>query len=317
MPALPLPRAAIVFGAQAIYGLLLALVVLSAAAIPAFRTADNLANVVTQAAALGLVAIGQTFVIVGGLIDLSVGQLLGLAVVLICAFMNGHAEQTVPALLLAVGLGGGIGIVNGWLLNLLRIHPLILTFGMLSILQGAIFTYTDQSIGAASPQVTWLANGRVAGVPVALIVLVVVAVAGHLVLTRTRFGQGLRAAGGHAENARRAGVDIPRVRLLAFMLSGLSAGLGAILVAGRLGSGYPNAGQGFELDAIVAVVLGGTSLAGGRGSVPGTVAAVLLLTAVSNVLNLLEVSSFVQMFAKGLIVVVAVLVGRRPSRRVW
>ena len=316
MSARLLSSAVDVIGKQAIYGLLLALLIGSAATIPAFRTAENLANVVTQAAALGLVAIGQTFVIIGGLIDLSVGQLLGLTVVLICALMDGHSERTIPALLLAIGLGVGIGVVNGWLLNLLRIHPLILTFGMLSILQGAIFAYTDQSVGAVSPEIAWLANGRVGGLPVALIVLAVVAVAGHLLLTRTPFGQSLRATGGHAENARRAGVNVPRVRLLALMLSGLGAGLGAILVAGRLGSGYPNAGQGFELDAIVAVVLGGTSLAGGRGSVPGTIAAVLLLAAVSNVLNLMEVSSFVQMFAKGLIVVVAILVGRRLPKGV-
>jgi ribose/xylose/arabinose/galactoside ABC-type transport system permease subunit len=282
-------------------------------AIPAFRTADNLANVLTQAAALGLVALGQTFVIVAGLIDLSVGQLLGLTVVLMCALMDGHSERTVPALLFAVAIGGVIGALNGWLLNLLRIHPLILTFGTLSILQGVIFATTDRSIGAASPEVAWLANGRVAGVPVALVVLALAACGAHLLLTRTRFGQHLRAVGGHAENARRAGVDIARVRWAAFVLSGLGAGLGAILVAGRIGSGYPNAGQGFELDAIVAVVLGGTSLAGGRGSITGTIAAVLLLAVASNVLNLLEVSAYVQMLAKGLIVVAAVLVGQRPA----
>lgn len=313
MPVRFLSPAASVLGRRAIYGLLLGLVVVAAAGIPAFRTADNLANVVTQAAALGLVAIGQTFVIVGGLIDLSVGQLLGLAVVLMCALMDGHSERTVWALLLAIGIGGGVGLVNGWLLNVLRIHSLILTFGTLSILQGVIFAYTDRSVGAASPEVAWLANGRVGGVPVALLVLALAGIGGHFILTRTRFGQHLRAVGGHAENARRAGVDVARVRLAAFMLSGLGAGLGAILVAGRIGSGYPNAGQGIELDAIVAVVLGGTSLAGGRGSVPGTIAAVLLLAVVSNVLNLLEISSFVQMLAKGLIVVVAVLAGQRPS----
>ena len=301
------------FGGHAIHVLLLLLLAGAAAAIPAFRSVDNLANVLTQAAALGLVAIGQTFVIVGGLIDLSVGQLLGLAVVLTCAWMDGRPDRTLSALLLAVALGAGVGAINGWLLNRLRIHPLILTFGTLSILQGVIFATTDRSVGAASPAVVWLANGRLGGVPVALIVLIVAAALAHRVLTRTRFGQHLRAVGGHPESARRAGVDVGRVRHLAFILSGLGAGLGAVVVAGRIGSGYPNAGQGFELDAIVAVVLGGTSLAGGRGSIAGTVSAVLLLALVSNVLNLLEVSSFVQTFAKGLIVVGAVLAAQRPA----
>ena len=309
---LPLPTGGL-FGGHAIHVLLLLLLAGAAVAIPAFRSVDNLANVLTQAAALGLVAIGQTFVIVGGLIDLSVGQLLGLAVVLTCAWMDGRPDRTLSALLLAVALGAGVGAINGWLLNRLRIHPLILTFGTLSILQGVIFATTDRSVGAASPAVVWLANGRLAGVPVALIVLVVAAALAHRVLTRTRFGQHLRAVGGHPESARRAGVEVGRVRHLAFILSGLGAGLGAVVVAGRIGSGYPNAGQGFELDAIVAVVLGGTSLAGGRGSIAGTVSAVLLLALVSNVLNLLEVSSFVQTFAKGLIVVGAVLAAQRPA----
>ena len=309
---LPLPTGGL-FGGHAIHVLLLLLLAGAAAAIPAFRSVDNLANVLTQAAALGLVAIGQTFVIVGGLIDLSVGQLLGLAVVLTCAWMDGRPDRTLSALLLAVALGAGVGTINGWLLNRLRIHPLILTFGTLSILQGVIFATTDRSVGAASPAVVWLANGRLGGVPVALIVLIVAAALAQRVLTRTRFGQHLRAVGGHSESARRAGVDVGRVRHLAFILSGLGAGLGAVVVAGRIGSGYPNAGQGFELDAIVAVVLGGTSLAGGRGSIAGTVSAVLLLALVSNVLNLLEVSSFVQTFAKGLIVVGAVLAAQRPA----
>ena len=309
--ALPTPAAFL--GRGAIYGFLLALLAFAVATIPAFRSAENLANVATQAAALGLVAIGQTFVIVGGWIDLSVGQLLGLIVVLMCAWLDGDSARTVPALFLAAGLGAAIGAAQGALLRVLRLHPLILTFGTLSILQGVIFAITDRSIGSASPEIGWLANGRVGGVPVALLVLVAAGFGSHALLTRTRFGQHLRAAGGHAENARRAGVSLARVAIAAFALSGLGAGLGAVLVAGRIGSGYPNAGQGFELDAIVAVALGGTSLAGGRGTLFGTLAAVFLLALASNVLNLLEVSSFVQIFAKGLIVVVAVLVGQRPT----
>lgn len=312
MPSwLPASRAR---GGHAIYGLLLAAVLAAAATVPSFRTVDNLSNVLTQAAALGLVAIGQTFVIAAGLIDLSVGQLLGLVVVLTCSLMDGHAERTAWALLLAVGLGASVGALNGVLVNVLRIHPLILTFGTLSILQGSIFAYTEGSVGSTSPAVAWLASGRLGGVPVALVVLLLAMLVGHVLFTRTRFGQHLRAVGGNVESARRNGVAVGRVRLLAYTVSGLGAGLGGILVAGRLGSGYPNAGLGFELDAIVAVVLGGTSLAGGRGSVPGTVAAVILLAVVSNVLNLSEVSAFVQILAKGLIVIGAVTFARRRDR---
>lgn len=298
-----------------VWGLLAVVLAGSLLLVPGFATPTNLANVVTQSAALGLVAIGQTFVIAGGLIDLSVGQLLGLSVVLSCALTDGRSDLLLPVLAAMVALGAGVGLAHGTLVNRFRIEPLILTFGTLSILQGAIFAYTDQSVGRAPAALVWLANGRLLGFPVAGLVLLGFAALAHLLLRHTRFGLRLLATGGDADSARRAGVDVARVRLLAFVLSGIGAVLAGLLVAGRLGTGYPNAGQGFELDAIVAAVLGGASLAGGRGSVAGTVAAVLLLGVISNVLNLLEVSAFVQTFAKGLIVVAAIVATRaRPGR---
>lgn len=279
--------------------------------VPGFSAADNLANVLTQSAALGLVAIGQTFVIVAGLIDLSVGQVLGLTVVLVCALTDGGSAWLWPVAAGLVAGGVVIGLAHGWLVNRLRIDPLILTFGTLSIVQGAIFAFTDRSVGRAPEALAWLANGRVAGVPVAGLLLLGTALLAHVLLRHTRLGLRLVATGDDAASARRAGVDVARVRMWAFALSGLGAVLGGLIIAGRLGVGYPNAGQGFELDAIVAVVLGGASLAGGRGGVAGTVAAVLLLGILSNVLNLLEVSAFVQTFAKGLIVVAAILATAR------
>ena len=298
-----------------IYGLLAVVLAAALLFVPGFASPTNLANVVTQSAALGLVAIGQTFVIAGGLIDLSVGQLLGLSVVLSCAITDGRSELLLPVLMAMVALGAAVGVAHGALVNRFRIEPLILTFGTLSILQGAIFAYTDQSVGRAPVELVWLANGRLLGLPVAGLVLLGFAAFAHPLLRHTRFGLRLLATGGDAESARRAGVDVARVRLLAFVLSGVGATLAGLLVAGRLGTGYPNAGQGFELDAIVAAVLGGTSLAGGRGTIAGTVAAVILLGVISNVLNLLEVSAFVQTFAKGLIVVTAIVATRARTGR--
>lgn len=309
-PASAVKPAGLVIGRIGIYALLLATLLLSAAFVPGFASAGNLANVATQSAALGLVAIGQTFVIIGGLIDLSVGQLLGLTVVLTCALTDGRSVMMLPVAAAVIAMGTAVGLLHGWLVNRWRIEPLILTFGTLSILQGLIFAYTDRSIGRAPMELAWLANGRLFGIPVAGLVMLAFAVLAHVMLTRTRFGLRLFATGGDAESARRAGVNVGRVRLLAFVLSGIGATLGGLLIAGRLGTGYPNAGAGFELDAIVAVVLGGASLAGGRGSIAGTVAAAVLLGVISNVLNLLEVSSFVQTFAKGLIVVGAIVAMR-------
>jgi len=299
----------------ALWGLLVIAVVVAALFVPGFLTPTNLANVVTQSAALAFVAIGQTFVIAAGLIDLSVGQLLGMSVVLTCALTEGRSELLVPVALVIIALAIAVGSVHGWLLDRLRLEPLILTFGSLSILQGAIFTFTDRSVGRAPEALRWLANERVMGWPAAGLLLVALGFVAHGLLRRTRFGLQLLATGDDAESARRAGVDVARIRGAAFVLSAIGAAAGGLLVAGRLGTGYPNAGQGFELDAIVAAVLGGTSLAGGRASIVGTLGAVLVLGVIANVLNLLEVSAFVQTFAKGIIVVGAILVasGRRAT----
>ncbi|MCC3305213.1 ABC transporter permease [Sneathiella sp. HT1-7] len=281
--------------------------------VPEFGTINNLTNIAIQSAPLAILAIGQTVVIIAGLIDLSVGMLLGLIVVIAADIMQGQSSMTVVAILAALGLGGGVGMINGLLNNLLRIHPLILTFGMLSILQGLIFVYTDRSVGQTSPEFSWMANGTVLGVPFAIILLIFVAVLVSFLLHRTRLGAHIFAVGGGEEQARRAGILTGRVKVWAFIFSGLSAGVAGMLVAGRLGTGYPNAGVGYELDAIVAVVLGGTSLAGGRGSILGTIAAVFVLGVASNILNLMEISSFVQIFVKGLIVVIAILLNQ-PKR---
>jgi ribose/xylose/arabinose/galactoside ABC-type transport system permease subunit len=244
------------------------------------------------------------------MIDLSVGQLMGLIVVASCSLMDGRPEMTVPAILLALAIGLAVGAINGLLNNRLRIHSLILTLGMLSILQGVIFVYTDRSVGAASPAVLRIGNGSVMGVPVAVPLVLVVAALAALLLHRTRFGLYVRVVGANEEGARRAGIDVARVKLPVFILSGISAAIAGIILAGRLGTGYPNAGTGFELDAIVAVVLGGTPLSGGRGTILGTLAAVLVLGVTANLLNLLGMSAFIQMVVKGAIVIAAVLINQ-------
>jgi ribose/xylose/arabinose/galactoside ABC-type transport system permease subunit len=297
-----------------IYWLLALLFAAALAAIPDFRTWDNVSNVLKQSAPLAVLAIGQTFVITAGLMDLSVGQLAGLVVVLSCAIADGSSAWMLPIALLALGLGLGVGAVNGFLANRLRIHPLILTFGMLSVLQGAIFIYTDRSVGQAPPELVLLANGDVLWLPAVLLLLVFLAVSAHLLLNYSPFGLHIAAIGGDPESARRIGLAPGRVRVAAFMLSGFSAGIAGLVIAGRIGTGYPNAGTGYELDAIVAVVLGGTSIAGGRGTIAGTIAAALLLGLASNVLNLMQVSAFLQMVAKGLIVIAAIL-ANQPRRR--
>lgn len=307
------PVMSVLSGKYGVIVLLGLMVIIAVIAIPEFGTLNNLSNIAIQSAPLAILAVGQTVVIIAGLIDLSVGMLLGLIVVIICDVMQGQSAMTAVGILLALGLGGGVGLINGILNKLLRIHPLILTFGMLSILQGLIFVYTDRSVGLASPEFSWMANGDIAGVPFSIILLMSVAFFISFLLYKTRLGAHIFAVGGGEEQSHRAGISTSRIKIWAFTISGLSAGVAGILVAGRLGTGYPNAGVGYELDAIVAVVLGGTSLAGGRGSILGTIAAVFVLGVSSNILNLMEISSFVQILVKGLIVVFAILLNQ-PKR---
>lgn len=275
--------------------------------LPDFRTLENLANILRQSAALGLIAIGQTFVILLGMIDLSVGMTAGLVVVLSCWLLDIYPTFTLPVALAMVMLGVSIGVVNGALVRWLKLHPLILTFGMLSVLQGLIFTFTDRSVGRASDMLKNLANGDMFGVPLSAIVLVLLVLLTQAILSRTRFGFHLLAAGGSPDSARKAGINAGAIQVAAFAIAGGFAAAGGLVLAGRLGTGYPLAGTGLELDSIVAVVLGGAALSGGRGSIVNTLAGVIALTLVSNLLNLFGVSAFVQMFAKGAIVVVAIL----------
>jgi ribose/xylose/arabinose/galactoside ABC-type transport system permease subunit len=309
-PSAELVRFALLAQRFGIYLVLVALLLFPALWLSEYRSVLNLGQIVQQSAALAILAIGQTFVIACRMIDLSVGQLMGLIVVASCSFMDGRPEMTLPAILLALGIGLAVGAINGFLNNRLRIHSLILTLGMLSILQGVIFVYTDRSVGAASPAVLRIGNGTVLGVPATVPVVLVVAGLAALLLHRTRFGLHVRAVGANEEGARRAGIDVARVKLPVFILSGLSAAIAGIILAGRLGTGYPNAGTGFELDAIVAVVLGGTPLSGGRGTILGTLAAVMVLGVTANLLNLLGMSAFIQMVVKGLIVIAAVLINQ-------
>lgn len=294
-----------------IYWALLLLVLAGLVSTPQFGTAANIANVLEQSATLAILALGQAAVIAGGMIDLSVGQLVGLITVVACVLFELYPAMSLPIVLACLGLAAFVGLVNGELVNRLRMSPLILTFGMLSILQGAIFLLTDRSVGQAPPVMTFLANGRVAGgIPASLLLVAAIAIAAWYLLQRSVFGWHLLAMGNSAESARKAGLNLASRTRTAFILSGLCAGVAGLLVAGRLGTGFPNAGSGLELDAIVAVVLGGTLLKGGKVSVAGILGAVLFLGVLSNILNLLQVPAFTQIVVKGLIVIVAILVDR-------
>lgn len=293
----------------------LAIAILTAAFIaPRFLSAANIHDLMSAMSVLGIVSVGQTVVILFGGIDLSVGMLMGLVTVLTNGIMKGDPALAWPMVALGVAIGLMVGLANGVLLVITRIDPLILTFGMLSILGGAIFVYTDRTIGSAPDNFRQIAEGSIGPFPILFLVMILAALAASIVLTRTRFGRYVYAIGGSEEHARRAGIPIARMKVAVYAISGLYAGIAGVGLAARIGSGYTLAGQGFELDSIVAVVLGGTSLAGGRGGVFGAIGSVLFLTILSNGLNLAGISPYAQQVVKGLVVVAAVVLYTRARR---
>ncbi len=290
--------------------LLMGTLLTCALTVDGFIAPGNLANVARQVAVLGVLALGQTFVIAAGMLDLTVGALATLVTVIAAHWMDGQAARLWSGVAVALVLGLGVGALTGALDRTLRIHSLILTIGMMTVLTGVVFMITDQSSGAPSPQLAALANEDLHGVPLSFLMLALLTLLAHLGMHHTRFGLHVQAIGSSEEGASHAGLRVAQAKAATFVVSGVLAAVAGLLLLGRLGTGYPNAGSGLELDAVVAVVLGGTLLSGGRASVIGSVAAAALLGIISNVLNLLEVSSFVQMAVKGMIVVTVVLLNR-------
>ncbi len=289
---------------------LLVLAGFGAVTTPQFRTFANLMNVLEQSATLAFLALGQAFVIAGGLIDLSVGQLVGLVTVVACMSFEAFPGWSLAIVAGCLLLGAMVGLVNGELVNRLKTPPLIVTLGMLSVLQGAIFMLTDRSVGRTVPAIDFLANGRILGVPASLLLVLLFGIASYFVLQRSVFGWHLLAMGNSAPSSRKAGISITGLTRSAYAISGLCAAVAAMVLAGRLGTGFPNAGDGLELDSIVAVVLGGTPLKGGRINVAAILCAVLFLGTLNNILNLLQVPAFTQILVKGVVVILAILSDR-------
>jgi ribose transport system permease protein len=289
---------------------LLALTVLLAALCPDFRTVRNATSVAAQTANIAVMAIGQTFVIIGGGIDLSVGSVLALAGVAAALAMT--AGLGVPAgIAVGVVTAGLCGLINGLLVTRVRLAPFIVTLGMMGICRGAALQLTGaQPVFDLPPSFGWLGVGTVAGIPVRALVMVLVAVGASLVLSRTRFGRHTFAIGGNREAARLAGIPVARHVTVLFVVCGLLTGLAGVMESAQTGTGQPTAGEGYELDAIAAAVIGGTSLMGGEGSVFGSVVGAFIMAVLRNGFNLLDVSVHWRLIAIGGMIVLAATVDR-------
>lgn len=265
---------------------LMLVVILGVSRYEDFLTMENIANVLRQNSMMGFVALGMTFVILGGGIDLSVGALVAVAGVA-AAYLAGHGA--IVAVVGGVGSAAVLGIINGLLITKARIQPFITTLAMLIGARGAALAAThEQSIlvPAGADALTSLGRGSIGFVPVPIILLVIAYLGGMLALRYTRFGRHVYAVGDSEEAARLMGLDVDRVVIATYALSGALAGVAGVVLAARLGSGQAVAGTGWELDAIAAVVVGGTLLTGGEGGAGATLVGVLLLAVIFNLFNL-------------------------------
>ncbi len=292
------------------YGAIVAVLLLSlllSIASPYFLTTGNLSNILVQASVIALLAGGQTFVILTGGVDLAVGALTAL-----CGAVAGHmmiklGMPVAPALLAAVAIGAAVGLFNGYLVAFVGIPSFIVTLGGLTLWRGMAFEATGGFDNAGMPDpLPFIGYGELLGVPMPIVISGLYFVVMAFVLSSTKLGRYVYAMGSNEMGARQVGIHIKGYKLAVYVVSGLSCALGAIVLMARMDSSSGKMAQMFELDAIAAVILGGTSLFGGRGSIWGSLLGAILITMVRNGMNLLEISQFKQMMAIGAVVIVAV-----------
>jgi len=292
-------------------GTLLGLLTLCAvlwALTPHFLTVANLLNIAEQTAINAIVAVGMTYVIISGGIDLSVGSIVALAgVTLGAALQDG---QPLPlALGMSLLMGAGCGLLNGVIISWGGLPPFIVTLGMMSVARGAALLFTEgRPVSGFDATFRTLATGHFGPIPAPIVVTIAVYLLAHVVLTHTRFGRYVYAIGGNEEATRLAGVSIRLYKSMIYGVSGLMSAVAAILLTARLNSAQPIAGMMYELDAIAATVIGSTSLIGGEGSLAGTLIGALIMGVLRNGLNLLGVSSFLQQIVIGAVIIAAVLI---------
>ncbi len=285
----------------------------------------NLSNIIVQVAPIAILALGMMFAIITKGIDLSVGSTVALAAVVAASLaqiagsagsrFNYPAMPVFVSVLAALGVGALVGAVNGSIIAKFKIAPFVMTLGMMSMARGLALLYADgRPISGLAPGFTVIGNGRVLGIPVPILILAVVAAITWVILERTRFGRHVYAVGGNDQAARVSGISIGRVQIGVYTLIGLFAGLAGVIYAARVDSGNPTLATGYELDAITATVIGGTSFNGGVGTVYGTLVGALIIQVIDNGLDLMGVPPFMKIFVKGAIIVVAVIIDERKNR---
>ena len=274
-----------------------------------FFTASNLLNVLRQITINGIIAFGMTFVIISGGIDLSVGSVFAFSAVVGASVIK--SGSPVLGVLAALGIGALMGLFNGIIISKMKLQPFIVTLATMAIARSFTQAFTQgKPVTGFSQGFREIGRGEVFGIPIPVLIMAGVFLLAWYILTNTRLGLYTYSIGGNEEATRLSGVKVNRYKILIYTISGIMAALSALVLTARLNSAQPIFGTGYELDAIAAVVLGGTSLAGGKGSVVGTLFGVLVLGIINNGMNLVSISPFYQQAVKGAVILLAVMAER-------
>ncbi|MBE6065831.1 ribose ABC transporter permease [Clostridium cochlearium] len=299
---------------KSLFGLILLCVIISILT-PRFLNVSNIMNVFTQVSVNAILAIGMSFVILTGGIDLSVGSTLAISGAISASIIRA-TNSIFLSIIVALIIGAIIGLMNGVVVAKGKIQAFIVTLATMTIFRGVTMVYTNGTpISGLSDKFMLIGNKKILGyIPVPAIITIVVLIIAWYILSQTRYGRYVYALGGNEDSARLSGINTDKIKTLVYVICGITAALSGVITTSRVGSASPNAGLGFELDAIAAVVLGGTSLAGGEGTVVGTIIGAMIIGVLNNGLNLAGVSAYYQSIVKGLVILLAVLIDKKSKK---
>lgn len=300
------------------YGVVLgfiALCIIITIAAPAFASQKNILNLLRQSSIIGIISAGMTFVIISGNFDISVGAVAALSGA-VTMKLAASGYNIYLAILAALIVCGAVGLINGFIVAKVGIPSLITTMAMVSIVKGSMLMLTGgYPITETYAFLDKLGNGYLLGIPIPVILFIVTVIIAHIVLTQTRFGRYVYSVGGNAEASKLNGINVDAYKIKVFMINAVLAGLAGVVLVGRMGTASPAAGDGYDMDAIASVVIGGTSVLGGSGSVLKTVIGVLMMSVINNSFNLLGVDMYFQYIFKGLIILIAVGIDSYSKKR--
>lgn len=301
---------------KSLVGLLLLIVVVSILS-PSFLSTRNILNILRQTSVNAIIAAGMTFVILTGGIDLSVGSVLALSGAF-AASLLASGQSIIVAVIAAIVVGAVVGFLNGFVIAKGKLQPFIATLATMTILRGVTLVFTDGkpiTLGSNALAMAFgkIGGGTILGVPSPVVITILVFITCYYILNYTKMGRYTYALGGNEEATKLSGLNTDRIKIWVYTISGILSAVAGIIITSRLYSAQPTAGTGYELDAIAAVVLGGTKLTGGKGKISGTIIGALIIGVLSNALNILDVSSYYQMMVKGIVILIAVLLDRKSN----